>query len=140
MGTRRLRERGRVNFQRSDVMTDGNSEFQKAMPVAGKSAAGLVRSVVTREGAAMGLGHPMRWSILEELSKGEPRMVVELSRTLGISATVVSKHVCTLLAAGLVRRGQAGMYTIPKEFLPAQGAEESGPRVVDYGVVVVRFR
>ncbi len=138
-GTRRLRGQGRVGISRMTTMTDGTSGFPKRVAVAGKAAAGAGRGVARREEMGWCLGHEVRWRILEELSKGGPLMVVELAGALGVEQNMVSKHIRVLLEAGMVVRGQAGMYLIPAGFLAGEGGAASGERVVDYGAVVLRF-
>lgn len=99
-----------------------------------------VSSVAVRAGsvklsaALRALGDRGRWDLLVALGDGQPKMVVELARIVGRRADTVSKQVKILLDAGLVARGQAGMYRIPVVFLP-----EVGVPVADYGYFVLRL-
>jgi predicted transcriptional regulator len=80
------------------------------------------------------LGDPNRWLILAELSDGEPHMVVEIAGAIKRSPDSTSKHLAVLRKAGMVVIGQAGLYRIPKQFLPTPGE-----RVVDYGYCLLRL-
>ncbi len=81
------------------------------------------------------LADPTRWRILQELARaGEPIMVLEIAKKLGLPATNVSKHINILRRCGLVRPGRANLYSIPAEFrVPDQ------PLALDYGAVLLRF-
>ena len=80
------------------------------------------------------LGHPIRWRIMAELSDGEPLMVTEIAKRIGLNADMTSKHLATLRKAGMVVSGQARLYRIPKQYLPVPGQ-----RVVDYGYCLLRL-
>ena len=80
------------------------------------------------------VGDGLRWEILRELRSGEPRMVVEIAKTLGKPPTLISKHLARLRKAGVVETGRAGLYTIPRRFLPSPG-----DGVVDFGHCVLRL-
>ena len=74
-----------------------------------------------------------RWRILDELLKGEPLPVKELSRRLGAPATNISKHCLLLYRSGIVQRGFGNLYKIhPSHLLPGQ-------RALDLGAVVLRL-
>jgi len=61
-------------------------------------------------------------------------MVIEIARRIGRKDDLISKHLAVLRQSGLVVTGQAGMYRIPPQFLPAPGQ-----RIVDYGACLLRF-
>ncbi len=82
---------------------------------------------------ALGLGHPLRWRLLAELSAGEPRMVVELARHFRLPPTTVSKHLAAMRRAGVVTVTRR-LYTIPAYFRPVPGE-----RIVDFGRCVLRL-
>ena len=82
----------------------------------------------------VGIGDPVRWRILAELSAGQPLMVVEIAERIGRKASLVSKHIGVLRRAGLVFAGRSRLYQIPKQYLPAPGQ-----RVVDYGHCLPRM-
>lgn len=80
------------------------------------------------------IGDPVRWRILDELSAGEPLMVVEMAGRLGRSADLVSKHLAVLREAGLVETGRGRLYQIAKPYRPAPGE-----RLLDFGHCVLRM-
>lgn len=86
------------------------------------------------EALTAALGEKKRWGILAELSDGEPLMVVEIAERIKRKPDLVSKHLAVLRKAGMVVTGQAGMYRIPKQFLPTPGR-----RIVDYGYCLLRL-
>lgn len=74
-----------------------------------------------------------RWAILRELLK-EPLPVCELARRLRYSDSAMSKQVCVLHDAGILRRGYAGLYSIqPCYLVPGQPA-------IDLGHVLLRLK
>lgn len=81
-----------------------------------------------------GIGDPLRWRILAELSAGEPLMVIELAERLRRSADLISKHLAVLREAGVVEIGRGRLYQIPPHYLPTPGE-----RVLDFGHCLLRF-
>lgn len=81
-----------------------------------------------------GLGEPVRWRILSELSAGEPLMVMEIAARLRRSADLVSKHLAVLRKAGVVEVGRGRLYQIPRRYLPTPGE-----RVLDFGHCLLRM-
>jgi len=92
-------------------------------------------SALTLDQVAFPLGEPRRWRILAELSEGEPLMVIEIAERIGQSPALTSKHLAVLRRAGMVVTNRAGLYSIPKQFLPTPGQ-----RLVDYGCCLLRLR
>jgi DNA-binding transcriptional ArsR family regulator len=54
------------------------------------------------------LAHPARLFIMDELAKGE-RCVCELTESLGLDVSTVSKHLSVLKSAGLVTDDKRGL-------------------------------
>ena len=84
---------------------------------------------------ASGLGSPIRWRILQELSRGEGLLIVELAERLVMKQGTISKHMKVLRDQGLVATNRAGMNTIPPGRLVS--AEEG---IVDFGNCLLRLR
>jgi DNA-binding transcriptional ArsR family regulator len=84
---------------------------------------------------ASGLGSPIRWRILQEISRGEGLLIVELAERLGMKQGTVSKHMKVLRDHGLVATNRAGLNSIPPGRLIS--AEEG---IVDYGNCLLRLR
>ena len=61
-------------------------------------------------------------------------MVVEIAEVLRKPATLISKHIARLLKAGALERNRAGLYSIPRRFLPSPG---NG--LVDFGHCLLRL-
>ncbi len=80
------------------------------------------------------IGVPSRWAILTLLGDGQPKMVSELAQALNWPLTTVSKQLHVMKAAGVVVKGQAGMYRIPAQFFP-----QPGKPLVDFGYCVLRL-
>ena len=72
------------------------------------------------------IGEPTRWRILAELSKGEPRMVIELARAVGRTETVVSKHLAVLRKTRVVEIGRGRMYHILAPYRVESGVLDFG--------------
>jgi predicted transcriptional regulator len=83
---------------------------------------------------AAALAQESRWVILKELSKGEPRMTIELARLIGTSPDATAKQMITFRRAGLVEQVYGRLYTIPKQYLPVPGQ-----LVVDFGHCLLRL-
>lgn len=83
---------------------------------------------------ATALGNDVRWTILKELSGGEPRMVMELAKIIGSSRDATSKQLAVLRRAGAVVQGRGRLYSIPKQYLP-----QPGQPVVDFGHCLLRL-
>ena len=81
-----------------------------------------------------GIGEPLRWRILAELSAGEPLMVMEIAERLRRSADLISKHLAVLRQSGVVEIGRGRLYQIPPHYLPTPGE-----RVLDFGHCLLRF-
>jgi ArsR family transcriptional regulator len=64
------------------------------------------------------LGHPVRLRLIELLSRRRSATVGDLADSLGMSASVVSKHLRELARAGLVRRAQEGNFASYKLAYP----------------------
>ena len=73
-----------------------------------------------------------RWLMLEELSKGGPFSVTELSERAGIGVSAGSKHLIRLAKAGVVVSGKGKLYTL------APGVLGEG-REVRMGMCTLRF-
>ena len=84
---------------------------------------------------ASGLGSPVRWRILQEISRGEGLLIVELAERLGMKQGTVSKHMKVLRDHGLVATNRAGLNSIPPGRLIS--AEEG---IVDYGNCLLRLQ
>jgi DNA-binding transcriptional ArsR family regulator len=84
---------------------------------------------------ASGLGSPIRWRILREISLGEGLLIVELAERLGMKQGTVSKHMKVLRDHGLVVTNRAGQNLIPPGRLIS--AEEG---ILDYGNCLLRLR
>lgn len=82
-----------------------------------------------------GLGSPVRWRILEELSRGDGLMIVEVAERLGMKQGTVSKHMKVLRDHGLVATNRAGLNMIPPGHLVS--AKEG---IVDFGNCLLRLR
>lgn len=80
------------------------------------------------------IGDPMRWSILRTLTSGEPQMVIEIAEKVGVGASVVSKNLAIMRQAGVVVTNRAGLYTIPRAYLPTPGQP-----VIDFGHCLLRL-
>jgi predicted transcriptional regulator len=83
---------------------------------------------------AAALAAESRWIILKELTKGEPRMTMELARLIGTSPDATAKQMIMLRRAGLVEQVYGKLYTIPKKYLP-----QPGQPVVDFGHCLLRL-
>ena len=84
---------------------------------------------------ASGLGSPIRWRILLEISRGEGLLIVEVAERLGMKQGTVSKHMKVLRDHGLVVTNRAGLNSIPPGRLIST---EEG--IVDYGNCLLRLR
>lgn len=84
---------------------------------------------------ASGLGSPVRWRILQEISRGEGLLIVELAERLGMKQGTISKHMKVLRDHGLVTTNRAGLNSIPPGRLIS--AEEG---IVDYGNCLLRLQ
>jgi DNA-binding transcriptional ArsR family regulator len=80
------------------------------------------------------LGSPVRWKMLQELSKGEPRTIGELASAAGCNYDNAGRHLIVLRKAGLVMQGRGRLYQIPKQYLSANGQPH-----VDYGHCLLRM-
>jgi predicted transcriptional regulator len=80
------------------------------------------------------IANESRWLILKELTKGEPRMTIELARLIGSSPDATAKQMIMLRRAGLVEQLYGKLYTIPKKYLPVPGQP-----VVDFGHCLLRL-
>jgi len=83
---------------------------------------------------AAALGNHDRWLILKELSKGEPRMTIELARLIGNSPDATAKQMFMFRRAGLVEQVYGKLYTLPKKYLP-----QPGQPIVDFGHCLLRL-
>ena len=93
-----------------------------------------IQPLPDRELLAAALGYHDRWIILKELSKGEPRMGVELAEILGKSRDATAKQMFLLQRAGLVVHKRNRLYSVPKQYLP-----QPGQPVVDFGHCLLRL-
>jgi len=93
-----------------------------------------VQLLPNRAALASALGNEVRWTILKELTCGEPRMVSELAKIAGLRPDAAAKQMKVLLAAGLVVQGRGLLYSIPKQYLP-----QPGQPVVDFGHCLLRL-
>jgi predicted transcriptional regulator len=75
-----------------------------------------------------------RWVILKELTKGEPRMTIELARLIGTSPDATAKQMFMLRRAGIAVQSHGRLYTIPKKYLP-----QPGQPFVDFGHCLLRL-
>ena len=80
------------------------------------------------------LGHSTRWRMLKELTCGEARTIDEMAKVGGTSYDNASKHLATLLRAGLIVRGRGRLYSMARQYLPAPGRP-----VVDCGHCLLRL-
>jgi len=83
---------------------------------------------------AAALAHESRWIILKELSKGEPRMTLELARLIGTSPDATAKQMLMLRRAGLAVQTYGRLYSLPKQYLPVPGQP-----IVDFGHCLLRL-
>ena len=60
------------------------------------------------------IGSPVRWKMLQELSKGEPRTIGELASAAGCNYDNAGRHLIVLRKAGLVVQGRGRLYQIPE--------------------------
>lgn len=86
------------------------------------------------ESLASALADPLRWRILADLSRGEPRMVLEIARRFDRPPSTISKHMGVLRRAGIVVSGSGGLYRIADRFRGAPGQRE-----IDLGVCLLRL-
>jgi len=93
-----------------------------------------VQPLPNRALLASALAAESRWIILKELTKGEPRMTMELARLIGTSPDATAKQMIMLRRAGLVEQVYGKLYTIPKKYLP-----QPGQPVVDFGHCLLRL-
>jgi hypothetical protein len=82
---------------------------------------------------ALILSDTARWKLLNELSSGEGRMVVDLATCIGRSDNSAGKHLQVLMRTGIVIRRNR-LYQLANRFRPAPGSRE-----IDFGVCVVRL-
>ena len=80
------------------------------------------------------IGSPVRWKMLQELSKGEPRTIGELASAAGCNYDNAGRHLIVLRKAGLVVQGRGRLYQIPKQYLSTSGQPH-----VDYGHCLLRM-
>jgi biotin operon repressor len=83
---------------------------------------------------AAALAYHDRWIILKDLSKGEPRMTLELAQLIGKSADATAKQMFMLRRAGLAVQSHGRLYSIPKQYLP-----QPGQPIVDFGHCLLRL-
>jgi hypothetical protein len=83
---------------------------------------------------AAALAYHDRWIILNELSKGEPRMVLELAKLIGKSPDSTAKQMLMLRRAGMAVQAHGRLYSIPKQYLPVPGQP-----IVDFGHCLLRL-
>ena len=81
------------------------------------------------------LSSPVRWTILRELSLGEPLVCGDIAAITGMKSSSISKQFNQLVAAGIVEQGRGRSYKLVKPYRPAPGA----PKVLDFGHCVLRF-
>ncbi len=77
---------------------------------------------------------PIRLRILLELGKGEPLPATFLSRTLGISAGSMDKHLNLMRRCGALTQGHGRLYTIAPAWRPAPGTA-----LLDFGLCLMRL-
>ncbi len=82
---------------------------------------------------AKAVSGPRRWEILAELSDGQPRMVNEIARVVGISKTAASKQLAVLRRLGVVVQTRR-CYQIPAQFIAS--AEK---RHLEFGHCLMRL-
>ncbi len=80
------------------------------------------------------IGDPTRWAILGALTSGEPQMVIEIAEKIGASASTVSKNLAIMRKANVVTANRAGLYSIPRAYLPTLGQP-----IIDFGHCLLRF-
>ncbi len=80
------------------------------------------------------IGDPLRWSILGELSAGDPLLVKEIAERLGRSPSLISKHLAVLRRGGVVVAGRGNFYQVPKAF-----PVDATARRIDFGHCELRF-
>jgi DNA-binding transcriptional ArsR family regulator len=61
-------------------------------------------------------------------------MVIEIAERIGRNPDITSRHLAVLRKTGLVVTNRAGLYSIPKQYLPTPGQ-----RVVDFGHCLLRL-
>lgn len=83
---------------------------------------------------AAALAYHDRWIILKELSKGEPRMTLQLAQLIGKSPDSTAKQMFMFRRAGLVEQVYGKLYSIPKQYLPVPGQP-----IVDFGHCLLRL-
>lgn len=92
-------------------------------------------STLSIRSASLALSDPTRWTIINELAGGEPRMVSELAKLTGRSMGVISKHMAVLRKVGIVYIGRGRLYHLEKHFIPAPGSEG-----IDFGPCIFRIQ
>jgi hypothetical protein len=93
-----------------------------------------IQPLPNRMWLAAALANPDRWEILKELTKGEPRMTIELARLIGCSADATAKQMFMLRRAGMAVQAHGRLYSIPKQYLPVPGQP-----IVDFGHCLLRL-
>lgn len=80
------------------------------------------------------IGERGRYRLLQLLADGQPKMVTELAQATGRPVSSVSSQLLLMKKAGVVVKGQAGMYRIPAHFLP-----QPGMPLADFGYFTLRL-
>lgn len=80
------------------------------------------------------LGATPRLRLLRELLHGGRLMNKQLAKRIGAHTATTSRNMRILLKAGLVRQGQASLYSIPPQYLVP-----NHPDQLDFGSCVLRL-
>ncbi len=89
---------------------------------------------VPLEQLVFAFGTAQRLRLLRELLHGGPLMNKQLAKRTGAHIATTSQHMRILLKAGLVRQGQASLYSIPRQY-----RDPNHPDQIDYGSCVLRL-
>jgi DNA-binding transcriptional ArsR family regulator len=89
--------------------------------------------MITFEALLLGIAAPKRCAILGALSDGEPRMVKEIAKLIGISPMLVSQHLSVLRDVGLVVL-ERRLYHVPKVYIA-----DASKRHLDFGHCLLRL-
>lgn len=82
----------------------------------------------------LALGNKTRWRLLKELTHGESRTLLEMTKVCGCSYQNTSNHLALLRRTGIVAQGRGRLYFIPRQFLP-----EPGKPLLDFGHCLLRM-
>lgn len=80
------------------------------------------------------IGDQTRWRILRLLAEGEPLMVTEVARAVGLNDSAAAKQLAVLRRAGVVQTGRGRLQQLSKGVLLDKQA-----RTLDLGFLLLRL-